>query len=177
MCGRVGVENVRHASHSHKRRLLLLLLAVVKLKTHTLLHVVETFFSCIFVVLYCICVRVCLHYVQMQYCGLCFEPYILLCVRVSAYMSDRCYCGTRCTNTRRAVFERQLQVQMGFESQRVLPCGFFGAEARPRTHPSTSYTARRLLEQGKISDRPHCSFSHITALDSCVLRIFICFVL
>ncbi len=57
MCSRVGVENVCHVSHSHKRRLLLLL-AVVKLKTRTVLHVVETFFSCIFVVLYCMRVLV-----------------------------------------------------------------------------------------------------------------------
>lgn len=134
----------------------------------------ETFLSCIFAVLYCMCV------LALSVCAIC-KCNIVACALthtshfVSLCTSDGCHCGTRCTITRWAGFIWQLPSPDVFWITEG--SALWGGGARPRTCRSPSYSARRLLEQGKISDTPHCSFSHITALDSCMLRIFICFVL
>lgn len=152
VCGGVRVENVWNVLHSHNRRLLLQ--TVVKLKTYTLWHAVETFFSWILLVLE----RVAYMFVCMSSCTVCkcnpvawaLDPYILLQVCVSAYTSDRCCCGTMCTNTCWAAFNCSPKSRCVLNYRGLWLVVYWGWSEAVEVSVSI------LHKQGRISDIPHC---------------------
>ena len=154
---------------------------VVKLKTHTLLHVVETCFSCIFVVLYCVCV--CLPSVcticKCNSVTLCSGPYILsfgfVCVCIHEWQMllwNKVYKHTLSS------VQLQLQVQMCFKSQRVMPCGFFWGLRRGHervrlrpTQPGVFLSRERVLIHTTLLIFPHHSPGQLHAEDIYLLYL------
>lgn len=121
----------------------------------------------------CVCTSVC---TISKYYGLCIEPYILLYVCIHKWWMLPWNKVYKCTLS--CVLTAHPSPDVFWITEGSTVWVFFGGmrrgHGRVRLRPTQT---RRLLKQEKISDTPHCSFSHIRAPDSCMLRIFICFAL
>lgn len=149
MCGRLWVKNACHVSHSQKAAATIGCCVTENLHCVACSGNIFLMHFCGLILYVCVCLFVCK--CHSEACARTHTSYF-----VSADMSDGCYCGTRCTNTRWAAFKEAAPGPDVFWITEGSALWFFGLR---RGYGCVRLRPLCLLERGKSLDRLHWSAS------------------